>query len=462
MAEEEEVSKAAAAAPSRRRRQSSAKPKPQALAQPEAPQPEVTADGVEASPATTPRPRQRRRRPPNPAVAKDDANALVEVVQVEPPASPEPDVSGVDPGADPEVKIRPGRRRKRSGGRGRDSRDEFLPSSHPRTMLIGVGKERTQIAVLEKRELVEHYVARNEDRSIVGNIYVGRVQNVLPGMEAAFLDIGESRNAVLYAGEVGFDEELDGPRPRIETMLKSGQAVLAQVTKDPMGSKGARLTTELSIAGRFLVLVPEAGFLGISRRLPDDERRRLKELTAALRPKEQGLIVRTAAEGASEQDIQRDVHRLERIWGEVQTKAKKAKPPKELYREPDLAIRVVRDLFTTDVEKIIVDDKDLFDELRAYVEELMPDLLDRIELHSETLGLFEKHHVVEQIRKAIDRKVWLKSGGNIVIDRTEAMTVIDVNSGKFVGKTSLEETVLKTNLEASEEVAKQLRLRDMG
>lgn len=438
MSEEEAIKPPSA--PRRRRR-----PAPKPL-KPEVQAVEAVTPAADTGAPKKPAPRPRKRRTAKPSVSADAASMES--------ALAEPEVA--------EVTVRPSRRRKRSGGRGRESRDEFSPSSHPRTMLIAVGKERTQIAVLEKRELVEHYVARNEDRSIVGNIYVGRVQNVLPGMEAAFLEIGESRNAVLYAGEVGFDEELEGPRPRIETMLKSGQAILAQVTKDPMGAKGARLTTELSIAGRFLVLVPEAGFLGISRRLPDEERRRLRDVTSALRPKDHGLIVRTAAEGASEGDIQRDVHRLERIWSEVQTKARKAKPPKELYREPELAIRVVRDLFTTDVEKIIVDNESIFDELRTYVEELMPDLLDRVELHTQTLGLFEKHHVIEQIRKAIDRKVWLKSGGNIVIDRTEAMTVIDVNSGKFVGKTSLEETVLRTNLEAAEEVAKQLRLRDMG
>ncbi|MCA1840595.1 MAG: ribonuclease E/G [Actinomycetota bacterium] len=329
-------------------------------------------------------------------------------------------------------------------------------------MLITVGSERNQIGILDKRELVEHYVAHNEEQSLVGNIYMGRVQNVLPGMEAAFLDIGEARNAVLYAGEVSFDEEVDGPTPRIEAMLKSGQPVLAQVTKDPMGSKGARLTTEVSIAGRYLVLVPSADFVGISRRLPDDERKRLRDITAQLRPDGLGLIVRTAAEGATEQDLQRDVARLVRIWNEVSEASKKAKPPKLIHGEPELVIRVVRDLLTSDFERVVVDDEAVFARIKDYIGEVTPELADKMELYSEELPLFERYHVVEQIRKAIDRKVWLKSGGHIVIDRTEAMTVVDVNTGRFVGKSNLEETVLQANLEAAQEVAKQLRLRDIG
>ncbi|HLF69815.1 MAG TPA: Rne/Rng family ribonuclease [Actinomycetota bacterium] len=329
-------------------------------------------------------------------------------------------------------------------------------------MLITAGKERIQIAILEERELIEHYVAHTHGRSIAGNIYMGRVQNVLPGMEAAFLDIGEARNAVLYAGEVGFDEEVEGPTPRIETMLRSGQAVLAQVTKDPMGSKGARLTTEVSIAGRFLVLVPGADFLGISRRLGDEERRRLRDIVGPLRPAPEGLIVRTAAEGATAEDLERDIQRLVRIWKEVAAKSKRVKPPKLIYQEQDLAIRVMRELFTSDVQKVIVDQQESFDEIKQYVEELMPDLVDRLELYQGELPLFEQHHVVEQIRKAVDRRVWVPSGGHIVVDRTEAMTVIDVNTGRFVGKSTLEETVLQTNLEAAAEVAKQLRLRDIG
>jgi len=352
------------------------------------------------------------------------------------------------------------RRRRKPSSRRRE--DQPLRPPGPRTMLVSVGADRHQIAILEKRELVEHYVAHNDGRSLVGNVYMGRVQNVLPGMEAAFLDIGEGRNAVLYAGEVAFDEEIEGPAPRIETMLKSGQAVLAQVTKDPIGSKGARLTTEVSIAGRYLVLVPKSDFIGISRRLPDDERRRLKELASKVRPEGAGLIVRTAAEGIAEEDLRRDAARLTRIHEDMDAKSKKAKPPKLIHSEPDLAIRVVRDLLTTDVEKVVVDNNEVYEEINRYVTEVTPDLAGRIELYAEELPLFEEYHVVEQVRKAIDRKVWLKSGGHLVIDRTEALTVVDVNTGKFVGRHTLEDTVVQTNLEAAEEVAKQLRLRDIG
>ncbi|HEX2054101.1 MAG TPA: Rne/Rng family ribonuclease, partial [Actinomycetota bacterium] len=297
---------------------------------------------------------------------------------------------------------------------------------------------------------------------IVGNIYVGRVENVLPGMEAAFLDIGEARNAVLYVGEVSYDEELEGPPPRIETLLKSGQAVVAQVTKDPMGSKGARLTTEVSLAGRYLVLVPNSDSLGISRRLGDSERRRLREIANRIRPDGHGMIVRTAAIGASEEDLERDVARLTRIWNEVSDKVDGAKPPKLIYSEPPLAIRVVRDLFTADVEEVVVDSETSYHQIRDYLEEVAPDFGDRVQLYVDPMPLFERFHVTEQVRKAIDRKVWLQSGGHIVIDRTEAMTVIDVNTGRYVGRSTLEDTVLHANLEAAEEIAKQLRLRDIG
>lgn len=329
-------------------------------------------------------------------------------------------------------------------------------------MLVAVGEDRHQIAVLEDRELVEHYVARAKGKSIVGNIYLGNVQKVLPGMEAAFVDIGEPRNGVLYAGEIAFDEEVEGEPPRIETVLKSGQAVLTQVTRDPMGGKGPRLTTELSLPGRFLVLVPEADYVGASRRLPDDERRRLKDLASSIQRNGFGLIIRTAAAGANEEDLQRDVERLLSTWREVGQKKKKAKPPKLIYSEPELVIRVARDLYTREFEGMIVDDKNVFRKIRGYMGDLDPNLAERIELYEDSLPLFERHHVIEQIRKAVDRKVWLPSGGHIVIDPTEAMTVIDVNTGRYVGKTALEETVLKTNLEAAQEIAKQLRLRDIG
>ncbi len=352
-------------------------------------------------------------------------------------------------------------RRRRRRRRPRSEPEEGPPLT-PRTMIIAVGTERNQIAVLEDGELVEHYVAHHEDRSIVGNVYLGKVQKVLPGMEAAFVDIGEDRNAVLYAGEVSFDEDLEGPPPRIEKVLRSGQSILCQVTKDPMRAKGARLTTEISLAGRHVVLVPEAKSIGISRRLPDDERRRLRDVADTVRPDGYGLIVRTAALGAKEEDVARDVDRLVRDWHDIDQKAQQAKAPARLHAEPELVIRVVRDLFNQEVERVVVDNKDAFERIRDYIADVTPDLADRMEPYENALPLFEKFHVVEQIRKALDRRVWLTSGGHIVIDRTEAMTVIDVNTGRYVGKSTLEETVLKTNLEAAEEVAKQLRLRDIG
>lgn len=353
---------------------------------------------------------------------------------------------------------RGGRKRRTS----RRPRLEHIAPLGPRKMLVTTGDTRSQIAVLEGRELIEHYVAKHADESIVGNVYIGRVENVLPGMEAAFLDIGEARNAVLYVGEVSYEEELEGPPPRIETLLKSGQAVVAQVTKDPMGSKGARLTTEVSLAGRYLVLVPNSDSLGISRRLADAERRRLRDIANRIRPEGHGMIVRTAAVGASEEDLERDVTRLTRIWNEVSERIEGAKPPKLIYSEPPLAIRVVRDLFTADVEEVIVDSEESYHQIRDYLEEVAPEFGDRVSLYTDGMPLFERYHVTEQVRKAIDRKVWLQSGGHIVIDRTEAMTVIDVNTGRYVGRSTLEDTVLHANLEAAEEVAKQLRLRDIG
>lgn len=356
------------------------------------------------------------------------------------------------------TKPKPRARRRRR----RPSRGQARKPVAQRTMLITAGEERHQIAVLEGRDLVEHYVAHADERSIVGNIYLGKVHNVLPGMEAAFIDIGKGRNAVLYAGEVGFDEDVEGDARRIETALKSGQSILAQVTKDPIGSKGARLTTEISLAGRYLVLVPEGDAVGISRRLSDEERRRLRDISAGLRPDGYGLIVRTAAEGAGEEELKRDLERLMDTWHEVYRKAQKAKAPALIYSEPELVIRVSRDLFTAEVEKLIVDDREVFESIRSYISEVTPDLAERMELHDDPLPLFERFHVIEQIRKAVDRKVWLSSGGHIVIEKTEAMWVIDVNTGKFVGKSTLEETVLKNNLEAATEIAKQLKLRDIG
>jgi ribonuclease E len=355
---------------------------------------------------------------------------------------------------------------KRSGtrrGRGRRRAQKAAPPRVERTMLVHSHPDRLEIAVLEENKIVEHYVARAEDRSIVGSIYLGRVQNVLPGMEASFVDIGESRNGVLYASEVGIAGEEGEEVPRIETVLKPGQPILVQVTKDPMRSKGARLTALVSIAGRHLVLVPHAsGQLGVSRRLPDEERARLRDIAQDFRPEGHGLIVRTAAEGAGRRDIARDLDRVLKVWDEIEGRAKRAEAPALVYEEPELELRAIRDLFNRDVARCVVDDPELERKLRWYVRTTTPDLDHRLELYEGQLPIFEEFRVLEQIRKSLDRKVWLPSGGHLVIDRTEAMTVVDVNTGKFVGKSTLEETVFRTNKEAAIEVARQLRLRDIG
>jgi ribonuclease E len=334
-----------------------------------------------------------------------------------------------------------------------------------KTMLIHASHERTQIGVLEERTLIDLFVARKESRTMVGNIYLGRVQNVIAGMEAAFVDLGRGRNAVLYAGEVQYSpEDLEGDQmPRIEKVLKSGQPVLVQVTKDPIGSKGARLTSQVSLAGRYLVLAPEQRLTGISRRLHENERARLRQILREIRPEGHGVIVRTAAEGASKDALRRDLDHLVKQWDEIKHTQKRAKAPALLYEEPELTMRVVRDIFSGDFERVAIDSRDIYDQISRYLEDAAPDMLDKLELYAGSLPMFEAFHVTEQIHKALERKVWLPSGGSIVIDRTEAMTVIDVNTGRFVGKGgSLEDTVFKNNLEAAEEVARQLRLRDIG
>jgi ribonuclease E len=339
-----------------------------------------------------------------------------------------------------------------------------VPRVTDKVMVITQHGERDQIAVLEERELVQHYVTRAGATSMVGNVYLGRVQNVLPGMEAAFVDVGRGRNAVLYAGEVNWSpEDLEGAPPRIEHVLKNGQSVLVQVTKDPIGGKGARLTAQISLPGRFLVLAPNSDVSGISRRLPDAERRRLKSFVKNLKPKEHGLIVRTAAEGASEEALAGDLARLLDEWAQIEKRSKKAKAPAVLYEEPELTVRVVRDLFTDEEYRdLITDSPRIFGLVTDYLRDVAPDVLSKVRLHEGPLPAFEEFHIVEQIHKGLDRKVWLPSGGYLVIDRTEAMTVIDVNTGKSVGKSNLEETVVNTNLEAAREVARQLRLRDIG
>jgi ribonuclease E len=339
-----------------------------------------------------------------------------------------------------------------------------VPRVTDKVMVITQHGERDQIAVLEERELVQHYVTRAGATSMVGNVYLGRVQNVLPGMEAAFVDVGRGRNAVLYAGEVNWSpEDLEGAPPRIEHVLKNGQSVLVQVTKDPIGGKGARLTAQISLPGRFLVLAPNSEVSGISRRLPDAERRRLKTFVKNLKPKEHGLIVRTAAEGATEEALARDLARLLDEWAQIERRSKKAKAPAVLYEEPELTVRVVRDLFTDEeYRELITDSPRVFGLVADYLRDIAPEVLSKVRLHEGPLPAFEEFHIVEQIHKGLDRKVWLPSGGYLVIDRTEAMTVIDVNTGKSVGKSNLEETVVNTNLEAAREVARQLRLRDIG
>ncbi|SHG47363.1 ribonuclease E [Jatrophihabitans endophyticus] len=334
-----------------------------------------------------------------------------------------------------------------------------------RVMAVRQLGDRTQIAVLEDDVLVEHYVTRASATSYVGNVYLGRVQNVLPSMEAAFIDIGKGRNGVLYAGEVNWDAAgLEGKSRAIEQALKSGDSVLVQVTKDPIGHKGARLTSQISLPGRFLVYVPGGGMTGISRRLPDTERHRLKAILKKIVPEDAGVIVRTAAEGASEDDLTRDVERLQAQWEAIRSKSEQRKSaPVLVHGEPDLAIRVVRDVFNEDFQSLVVEGDEAWQTVSEYVGGVAPDLAERVSRHTKDTDLFHDLRVDEQLMKALDRKVWLPSGGSLVIDRTEAMTVVDVNTGKFVGSGgNLEQTVTRNNLEAAEEIVRQLRLRDVG
>jgi ribonuclease E len=336
---------------------------------------------------------------------------------------------------------------------------------------VHVQPQMTQIAMLEGRSLVEHYVSRAADDTtqIDGNVYRGRVQNVLPGMEAAFVDIGIPKNAVLYRGDVRYDkDDIEGgtsSQPRIEDVLKAGQTILCQVTKNPIGAKGARLTQEVSLPGRFAVLVPNSSAFGISKRLGDTERRRLRRIIDEVKPAGHGMIVRTAAEGVSADELQRDVTSLLEQWNIIEAEAKRSDAPGLLYREPELAVRILREELNGEYRGVAIDDRALFEQVRNYVQAVSPELADRVEYYdteAEGLPIFERYHVHEQLHKALDRKVWLPSGGSLIIERTEALTVIDVNTGKNVGKTNLEETVFRNNLEAAEEVAHQLRLRDIG
>ena len=376
-------------------------------------------------------------------------------------------------------------RRGRRGGRGRNKQrsaadEELIEQRKGRErngkpigryfMCVQVRPGIAQVAVMEGRNLIEHYVSRPADdvSQIHGNIYLGKVQNVLPGMEAAFVDIATPKNAVLYRSDVQYDPEdieQKGSNPRIEDILRNKQLIMCQVTKNPIGHKGARLTQEVSLPGRFVVLIPNSKTYGISKRLPDDTRKRLRNILDRVKPEEHGLIVRTAAEHATEQELTADMEVLLKQWAHIEKKAAKTQRPTLLSREPELAVRVIREEFSTDYRGVVIDDKELHEEVRDYVAAFNPELADRIEYYdrdADGLSLFERHHVHEQVHKALDRKVWLPSGGSLIIEHTEALTVIDVNTGKNVGKSNLEETVFHNNMEAAVEVAKQLRLRDIG
>ncbi|MCY4163494.1 MAG: Rne/Rng family ribonuclease [bacterium] len=392
-----------------------------------------------------------------------------------------------------------GRRRRRRGGRGRGSTNravrpvEHLVSDAPvkldektlerrrgrrrkgrpvgrYTMLVQVRSGATQIAVLEGRALIEHHISRPADdiSQIHGNIYMGQVQNVLPGMEAAFVDIGTPKNAVLYRGDLVLDPEdtdTSNGTPRIENLLEPRQTILCQVAKNPIAHKGARLTQEVSLPGRFVVLVPNSPTHGISKRLADRERKRLRKVLDRCKPEEHGIIVRTAAEKITAEELERDVRRLVKQWEQIEALSKRARVPSLLYREPDMAVRVVREEFNQDFRSVLIDDERLYDEIHDYVSSVAPELLERLEYYdaeNEHLSLLERHHVHEQFIKALDRKVWLPGGGSLIIENTEALTVIDVNTGKNVGNHSLEETVFRNNLEAAIEIPRQLRLRDIG
>ncbi|WP_232839212.1 Rne/Rng family ribonuclease, partial [Streptomyces triticisoli] len=400
--------------------------------------------------------------------ADDPERTVVKVREPRKPAEPSDEVQSIKGSTRLEAK-KQRRREGREQGRRRVpiiTEAEFLARREAveRVMVVRQHGDRTQIGVLEDGVLVEHYVNKEQATSYVGNVYLGKVQNVLPSMEAAFIDIGKGRNAVLYAGEVNFGALglANGPR-RIESALKSGQSVLVQVTKDPIGHKGARLTSQVSLPGRYLVYVPEGSMTGISRKLPDTERTRLKSILKKIVPEDAGVIVRTAAEGASEDELRRDVERLQSQWEDIQKRAKSGGAPKLLYGEPDMTVRVVRDIFNEDFSKVVVSGGEAWETIHGYVSHVAPDLAPRLQRWTSEVDAFATYRIDEQLAKALDRKVWLPSGGSLVIDRTEAMIVIDVNTGKFTGQGgNLEETVTRNNLEAAEEIVRQLRLRDLG
>ena len=419
--------------------------------------------------------RRRRRRGEDVDDGSDeDAEVVVKVREPRSGKDKSASVTGIDGSTRLEAK-KQRRREGRAASRRRApilSEAEFLArrESVERKMLIRQREEYSQIAVIEDNILVEHYVDRASATSLIGNIYLGKVQNVLPGMEAAFIDIGRGRNAVLYAGEVDWDSFGDkGQNRKIEDVFSAGQLVVVQVSKDPVGAKGARLTSHISIPGRYVVYAPKGHVSGISRKLSDSERNRLKSILDSLVDDAASVVIRTAAEGASEDELVRDVNRLKAQWDVIEKKSGGKQVPQLLYAEPDLTMRIVRDLFTEDFSALIVDGHggvdDAYETVEAYVNHVAPHLADRIQKwdHEASGDLFAQYRIDEQIAKALDHKVYLPSGGSLVIDRTEAMTVIDVNTGKFTGSGgNLEATVTSNNLEAAEEIVRQLRLRDIG
>src|SRR5215211_155494 len=416
--------------------------------------------------------RRRRRKGEESAPAPDDPTDIVTRVREPRRQEADSEVSGIDGSTRMEAK-RQRRREGREAGRRRPpvlSEAEFLArrESVARKMIIRQLDDLVQIAVLEDDILVEHYVDRATYASLIGNVYLGRVQNVLPSMEAAFVDIGRGRNGVIYAGEIDWDYfGAEGQNRKVEKVLKPGQTILVQVSKDPVGAKGARLTNHVSIPGRYIVYAPGGQLSGISRKLPEIERRRLKEILSDLVGESASVIVRTAAEGASEEELVRDVNRLKAQWEDIEKKVAAGEAPQVLYAEPDLTVRIVRDLFTEDFSELIISGNggitDAYDSIEAYVSHVAPHLKDRLRHWESDRDLFAEYRLDEQIAKGLERKVFLPSGGSLIIDRTEAMTVIDVNTGKFTGTGgNLEATVTSNNLEAAEEIVRQLRLRDIG
>ena len=428
-------------------------------------------DEDEEEEVTTVRRRARRRTgDENRSGTDDPANTIVKVR-----AAREPELITEPQRIKGSTRLEAKKQRRRDGrdaGRRRPviTEAEFLArrESVDRLMVVRAKHNKIQIGVLEDGVLVEHYVAKNQDASLIGNVYLGRVQNVLPSMEAAFVDIGRGRNAVLYSGEVDWDAAAGNASSsnqarRIELALKPGDKVLVQVTKDPIGHKGARLTSQVSLPGRYLVYVPNGSMNGISRKLPDTERARLKKILKEVLPDNVGVIVRTAAEGATDEQLTVDVNRLRLQWANISEQVESAQAPAELHSEPDLLVKIVRDVFNEDFQRMVVAGPDVRSTIENYLGQVAPDLLERVEMHEGEVDAFDEFRISEQIEKALDRKVWLPSGGSLVIDRTEAMTVVDVNTGKFVGSGgNLEETVTKNNLEAAEEIVRQLRLRDIG